>query len=218
MKYIKTYENFDEMSSENLDLYLKEANKLLENGKIDKLLSLIPNKFKNKITNTNELDIDRLLSIEKKYNIINKINKLYNSGVTKFEDIFNNVRCVVPTNESACIASLIFAIILLCIAAFALFLLFAGEAEIGILIPIIICTFFGVWAIKDYKNQTKFAEIQDKLKEKNIEISDPITIKYDNESIPCVIAKQDSLVIIIKVEDLKQLETSDLHSMSSKIY
>jgi hypothetical protein len=211
MKNIKDFNKFNESSSYDEVLILNKVNEIINNPKFDRNVNRIPSYFKSKIINFlssgEVLDMDKMISINNKYNIVEKVQKLYKSGVTEFEDIYKKVSMDIPKNESFFGALTLF-IVFLTIAIIALVGFFAGEAEWPVIFIAVLALGLSFKAYCDmesgYRDIQKNTEIEkkiNKLEQKSIKVNF-MKVKLDNEIKNYVIlTDQNGIKDTITMED-----------------
>jgi hypothetical protein len=210
MKNIKDFNKFNESSSYDEVLILNKVNEIINNPKFNRYVNTIPSYFKSKIINFlssgEVLDMDKIISINNKYNIVEKVQKLYKSGVTEFEDIYKKVSMDIPKNESFFGALSIF-IVFLIIAIIGIVAFFVGDSEwpafVGVISLVIsIRAYCGVQS--EYRDIQKNIEIEKKinqLEQKTIKVNF-MTVKLDNEIKNYVIlTDQNGIKDTITMED-----------------
>jgi hypothetical protein len=122
MKKIKNYNNFineNHNKDISISLNLDKVNNLINNKKFIKIIKTTPEWIKSKIQKyyeNNIIDINQILKIDKKYNIVKKTIDLYKKGITNIKDIYDKI---FPKNESitgliAFLLSLIFVGVTIC--------------------------------------------------------------------------------------------------------
>jgi hypothetical protein len=161
---MKTFESFIGGSSLQLGKVEKALNNKQVMSVLDKAFSLVPKSWVRKIVHyvkTETIDIDKIISFNNRFQVVDKTIKLYKSGVKNIEEIYNRI---FPKNEST--AVLVFGIILTVIGAAAIIfavlaiVAFAQDGDLGDSIGIIIIIIAagalfltgGISNIKDYKN------------------------------------------------------------------
>jgi hypothetical protein len=93
MKHLNLFENFENSSTINI-------NDIINNKKIINYIENLPIWVKVKIQkyyDGNDIDINQLVKINNRFNIIDKVKKLYDKGITNIKDICNKI---LPKNES----------------------------------------------------------------------------------------------------------------------
>jgi uncharacterized integral membrane protein len=211
MKNIKDFNKFNESSSYDEVLILNKVNEIINNPKFNRYVNTIPSYFKSKIINFlssgEVLDMDKIISINNKYNIVEKVQKLYKSGVTEFEDIYKKVSMDIPKNESFFGALSIF-IVFLIFAIIGLVAFFGGNAKWPVIILAVLSLGISICAYCDmqseYRDIQKYIEIKKKinqLEQKTIKVNF-MTVKLDNEIKNYVIlTDQNGIKDTITMED-----------------
>jgi hypothetical protein len=100
---------------------IEKANKYLSSDAFAKSVNILPNYIKRKIVKfieLNSFDADQVLTIVEKFNLYNKVKKLYKKGITKVEDILSNIKSEVPglAYESFGATGLVIGIVLVTLA------------------------------------------------------------------------------------------------------
>lgn len=113
MKHVKLYEQF---TIENPE-YIERINSIINNKKLIKGIystyKSLPKKFQNIIKNyvlSDRIDIGSLMKVEKKYNIFNRVKKLYDKGI---KDINKIINIIFPKNEGFVLVSTLLTICLI---------------------------------------------------------------------------------------------------------
>lgn len=186
-EFLKESNEYDNLSPylNNDELLVDKVNEILNHPKFNKFINKIPDNLKRKITkflNSDEvLDIDKMISFNKKYNIIEKVKKLWKNGITNINDIYNKISNSFPKNESATIIILvIFMIVALVIAAYGIIELFNSDpnsllnsafpSRISFIIPIILALLFAYAFYEGVRTETQKNKIVKELNDKNIDV------------------------------------------------
>jgi len=121
MKHLKLYENFGASASV---IDIDKVNKIINNDRfmnsVDKALNMLPSRLKGKlldyIGDGKYIDLGQLETIDKKYNIFNKVGNLIEKG---YDNIGRIISKILPTNEEVgfLAGSLIFIVMAAAVAA-----------------------------------------------------------------------------------------------------
>lgn len=190
---IKTFESFT--NNNQIDHIIEESNKILSNKShlINKVIRSIPKKILKKsllYMIDNPIDIDKILYYINKYNIYNKVKKLYDKGYNYDEMIHK----LIPSNESV---SLIFGIITIITIIVLIGFIIAeftghgvGSVAVGIAVVVLFASSIGYLASKSIEDQIRQNKIENINKRIRFEIDDKdaIIVLYLN-------GKKDSLEV-----------------------
>lgn len=204
MKNIKDFNKFNESSSYDEVLILNKVNEIINNPKFNRYVNTIPSYFKSKIINFlssgEVLDMDKIISINNKYNIVEKVQKLYKSGVTEFEDIYKKVSMDIPKNESFFGALSIF-IVFLIFAIIGLVEFFFSDAEWPVIFLVVLSLGISIGGYCDMQKNIEIEKKTNKLEQKSIKVNF-MTVKLDNEIKNYVIlTDQNGIKDTITMED-----------------
>jgi uncharacterized integral membrane protein len=204
MKNIKDFNKFNESSSYDEVLILNKVNEIINNPKFNRYVNTIPSYFKSKIINFlssgEVLDMDKIISINNKYNIVEKVQKLYKSGVTEFEDIYKKVSMDIPKNESFFGALSIF-IVFLIFAIIGLVEFFFSDAEWPVIFLVVLALGISIGGYCDMQKNIEIEKKTNKLEQKSIKVNF-MTVKLDNEIKNYVIlTDQNGIKDTITMED-----------------
>jgi hypothetical protein len=145
MKNIKSFNDFTMFenvvtSSINLNKINDYISNPLFNKKVIDIMDSIPLNIRRKIEdyyNSKEIiDIDKISYYINKYNLFDKIKKLYDKGITSFKDIYNKIVNIFSSSNESLISTLTIIIIISIIIAFigfGLYYTIIGRSDKGML-------------------------------------------------------------------------------------
>lgn len=145
MKNIKSFNDFTMFenvvtSSINLNKINDYISNPLFNKKVIDIMDSIPLNIRRKIEdycNSNDIiDIDKISYYINKYNLFDKIKKLYDKGITSFKDIYNKIINIFSSSNESLVTTLTIIIIISIILAFigfGLYFIIKGTSDSGML-------------------------------------------------------------------------------------
>jgi hypothetical protein len=197
MKYIKTYEKYNSSGIDTISIQ-----NILNNDKftkiVTKLYDSLPGRLKTSLINyitSNKINVDKIEKTIEKYNLRDKVKRLYDKGITSIQDIYNRIT---GKNESIVGIVVIFLLGIICIIAGFIYLnIGEGHSFISFILGIIL-------VIMGTVQVTKY--IDDKFKDK-IEGTDKIGnyVNVPNKTIQkdTIIANRNSADFIVDGHDIK---------------